>query len=89
MSDRIHILIPSSGGKPEIILDGDIISESGNVRPYVLETPKREAADDLYEALKEALHTMEHAYNGNPNFAVLTKSRMRDVLARAEGKDHE
>ena len=52
------------------------------VRPWVI-ADKEEAAPDLYEALKEAMHFMETADIGPPKY-VTTLSRA--ALAKARGE---
>ena len=90
MNDCIHVFRPALGGKPVVLAErpSALQRERQRVQPYLLATPKLEAADDLYEALKEAIAELdagtvalcgEH-YN-NPKFNA--------VLARAEGKYHE
>lgn len=44
------------------------------------------AAPEMLEALKDALHELDYAYEGAPHFAALAKTRARAAIAKAGGK---
>ena len=88
MSEWIHVFTPARDGKPIVVGAEDSISESGTLQAYLPATPKREAADDLYEALKGCVRIIE-AYRRSVGLGKSQTERFeaaKAAIAKAEGR---